>query len=100
MSTSKHTPGPWIASEFDAEGHFTITNETRSTAICYGAGFYGDNDPSQANARLIASAPVLVEALQKLRDAAMNTPALDSSQDWTDLIVLADAVLKDAQIKS
>lgn len=35
----------------------------------------------------------LREALRKLRNAAMDTPALDSSKDWTDLITEADAVL-------
>lgn len=31
--------------------------------------------------------------LKKLRDAAVNTPALDSSKDWTGLIEEADRVL-------
>lgn len=31
--------------------------------------------------------------LKKLRDAAVNTPALDSSKDWTKLIEESDRVL-------
>lgn len=36
----------------------------------------------------------LAAVVKKLRDAAMNTPALDSSADWTALIEEADATLK------
>ncbi len=37
--------------------------------------------------------PDLLAMVKKLRDAAMNTPALDSSEDWTALIEEADALI-------
>jgi len=38
-------------------------------------------------------ATVLRSMLRRLRDAAVNTPALDSSADWTALVEEADQVL-------
>lgn len=35
----------------------------------------------------------LADMVQKLRDAAVNTPVLDSSKEWTELIKEADALL-------
>ncbi len=42
-------------------------------------------------------APELLAWIKTLRDAAMNTPALDSSEDWTALIEQSDALI--AKIK-
>lgn len=65
---TKHTPGPWE------------TNDKRPQ--CNGIGifsgsqflaFVGDSDsqtPCEANARLIAAAPDLLEALRSITDAA------------------------------
>lgn len=55
---SKHTPGPWTQYEGEvrAAGHGLISRS-----------YYGSPDgPGAANARLIAAAPDLLEALQKL----------------------------------
>ena len=38
------------------------------------------------------------DALKTLRDAAMDTPDLDSSADWTELIEMADRTLEAAQL--
>ncbi len=54
--TQPHTPLPWKASEFDEEGHYVITNQSGSACIAYGAGFYGEENPSEANAQLIVRA--------------------------------------------
>lgn len=48
------------------------------------------------DAVLIAQAPRLRAMVQKLRDAAVNTPALDSSKDWTALIEEADQLMQKA----
>lgn len=63
----KHAPGPWSASfsfpgrdgfgdvwQIDADGHAVCT-----TQFCYAEG-------TEGNARLIAAAPELLEALEKL----------------------------------
>ena len=55
---TKHTPGPWIIGKQD---HDVITVDTANgTAIC---DVYVDSDDRPANARLIAAAPDLLEAL-------------------------------------
>lgn len=77
MSESKHTPGPWVSSKF---GFQVLTGDSWNT-ICElrGPAEWEDKRGSyeqefegqiqQANARLIASAPDLLEALDNLLHA-------------------------------
>ena len=73
MTKAKHTPGPWMLTEgnrFDKE--MVITTQYRLDAsigcICemdvYFTGLIGIEQ--EANARLIAAAPELLEALQNM----------------------------------
>lgn len=59
---AKHTPGPWD-NEQGNHPWIDIYVEKDGSAI---AKAYGDNAESIANARLIATAPELLEALQSL----------------------------------
>lgn len=70
---SNHTPGPWIVTNRDEEGHYDIESMDRGTLICSGAGFYGLHDPSEPNAKLISAAPDLLEACIKLENALHHT---------------------------
>ena len=55
---TKHMPGPWVIGKQD---HDVIMIDTANgTAIC---DVYVDSDDRPANARLIAAAPDLLEAL-------------------------------------
>lgn len=69
-----HTPGPWIG--FIAENSFDILPAGRPGCIA-SCPNDGDHD-ADANSRLIAAAPVMLEALQLIyRDGcggAMPTP--------------------------
>lgn len=73
MSAAKHTPGPWSikddavnAIEPDVmAGEFYI-------AQCFG---HSHHDEALANARLIAAAPELLEALQDCREALRRAGA-------------------------
>ena len=64
-TTTKHTPGPWVASNdlchvFGRSG-WSVGPHGVTTAVC------GDTPPAEeqeANARLIAAAPELLEALE------------------------------------
>ena len=63
---TQHTPGPWaVGSE---GGHIETANAWRmSIAICYNKDSKADGvskEAFEANARLIAAAPDLLEALQ------------------------------------
>ena len=71
--TVKHTPGPWrVEVDTDPEASWerkwpTINAEKYEVVGC--EGFYGDYETDMANARLIAAAPDLLEALQRLLNA-------------------------------
>lgn len=57
--TINHTPGPWVIGKQDHD--VVMVDTTSGTAIC---DVYGDSDDRPANARLIAAAPDLLEALE------------------------------------
>lgn len=68
-----HTPGPWIAGVsmyFDVEV-FSVVSPTNTGRLLAITGDTGKDDEaeSMANARLIAAAPDLLEALAMVRDA-------------------------------
>jgi len=61
--TAKHTPGPWkISHENDGNGGFSEWFEVGPAII----RFHGDDKLAKANARLIASTPDLLTALERL----------------------------------
>ena len=78
MSAAKFTPGPWVQHPSfpwiikqdqrpiaDAEDGVTVCNTTAHE----GSGFFPTPEEGRANARLIAAAPELLEALQWALDA-------------------------------
>ena len=72
---NKHTPGPWrkvTANDYKSLGVETVSDDIYArVTICeiqlaHGEPFNSDeNDEPKANARLIAAAPELLEALKK-----------------------------------
>jgi len=63
---TKHTPGPWKAAEC---GSIEFKDGFVGEAYDYNPGHYGEKQeelPVMANARLMAAAPELLEALKKL----------------------------------
>lgn len=60
--TDKHTPGPW-----DVQGDTYVTVNSLIIAHCKQAG-RTSLDEAMANARLIAAAPDLLAALEKVID--------------------------------
>jgi hypothetical protein len=76
-----YTPGPWKVSEYPTrQGRCNITNSggvgevPLEIAEAYPMGEYWD-DETKANARLIASAPELLEALEQLVEHVHGTYA-------------------------
>lgn len=61
---AKHTPGPWrVEDQRKAISRWVIvTGEGGSVAECAPAGPWVSNETADANARLIAAAPDLLEA--------------------------------------
>jgi hypothetical protein len=66
---SKHTPGPW-ASVHDADGDYLIMSPESGRFI---AVTYTDAEQDEANARLIAAAPEMLEALERILPSLQGT---------------------------
>ena len=59
---TKHTPGPWKTSNMAPGIVYAETGGKRDELVC--TAYRRDNDEHNANARLIASAPDLLSALE------------------------------------
>ena len=59
-----HTPGPWTARRMHTGGWDVFDPRGRDVVTVYGGGV--EIESREANARLIAAAPDLLDALQKL----------------------------------
>lgn len=98
-SFCKHTPGPWeVSKEWDGTsikaGPFHVTHTIQS------CGFHSDEEDkvvTQANARLIAAAPELLEALQSAVQwgAPFKDAPSDARPDW---FSLANTAIKKATV--
>ncbi len=80
---SGHTPGPWVFEEHPhfESGYSVMTNEHEPWAIAAVWGFCGeDGSDSLSNARLIAAAPDLLDAL---RDYACPADCESQLKDGT-----------------
>lgn len=79
----KHTPGPWVALKAEQAVHeqdYYIASERGVVGYWKGGKSWHDDDKwvlTEADARLIAAAPELLEALQAVIDYGSMTGA-----DW------------------
>lgn len=89
---TKHTPAPWIT---DTENQFIFSegkSETEPNIICRFFGMTEENYPnSEANAKLIAAAPELLEALKELVLVAKTFEILPCK--WIDPLIKAENLL-------
>ncbi len=69
---AKYTPGPWKAGKQLRDGSFTITAPAATVFRC--CPFHTSERNAEANARLIAAAPELLEALQALVEHGTDSP--------------------------
>ena len=68
MNEAKHTLGPWVAAEGNNRGHVMTLNGGYAIHEHPDFSSIGDRSQITANARLIAAAPDLLDALQCLMD--------------------------------
>jgi hypothetical protein len=74
MGDVKHTPGPWFVS-VDNEAVGTNASDIRGNIVCEAPKDFEHSMAFwPANARLIAAAPDLVEALKAISDMFMSRP--------------------------
>ena len=63
---AKHTPGPWRADAWNFHSRTTVRAGDETIAECHGHG--RDRHQCEADARVIAAAPDLLEALEDALD--------------------------------
>ena len=73
--TAKHTPGPWTVGD-PPYGHTEIEGGDPPYLLAVATRYWGQ-EVAHANARLIAAAPDLLEALQAYDAWADKTPPAD-----------------------
>lgn len=105
MSETKFTPGPWVTERRttkDGSSHHTI-GVTRD-AIC---GVFGTHSSGrymcvtgcidEHDAALIAAAPDLYEALQRLIDIQNGPPLIREAKEWQDAVDAGTAAIRKAR---
>lgn len=103
MSESKHTPGPWTAIRNYAFWEVQPVNGgEEGIPFCVGdvcASEPGDPDSGrqEANARLIAAAPDLLEALKELRLEYHHILGTDSTKRQHAINARAEAAIAKAE---
>ena len=86
-----HTPGPWKVQEFSAQTYMISTFQN---------GLIAQHVPGEANARLIAAAPELYEALEAaymVLTSWVPTPQKTRLEEHADAVTLACAALAKAR---
>jgi hypothetical protein len=86
-----NTPGPWHTSRSEV---YVYAKDEHDEPI---AEIYAVNgwDQAKADARLIAAAPELLEALKQIRDAEPSEDKT-AAEDWRDLRAIARAAIAKA----
>ncbi|MCK9525969.1 MAG: hypothetical protein M0R49_08580 [Limnochordia bacterium] len=69
-----HTPGPWTTKEGKVTSNY---GSVASLNIAHAKGFAPTEEEKRANARLIAAAPEMLEALKLIADTPCNHGAQD-----------------------
>ena len=85
MSDSKHTPGPWFTkrAQLPVDGEYDwcvgahINGKPHVIIEAFGRVSEDDRPNAEANARLIAAAPEMFEALEQSMQAWVNAIELD-----------------------
>lgn len=91
MSEVKHTPGPWELGYLDHAGQRVVRQEHIEVCTCWHHSVGSIEREMEANARLIAAAPELLEALKlvvtrcgpKSRDGALARAAIAKAEGRT-----------------
>lgn len=93
MSKAKHTPGPWSANE--ATITYTQFNITAKDSFIgeVGGGLQSD-DEIEANARLIAEAPTMYEALKMVVGALKDGDGHGDGLSWREILEIEELIKK------
>ena len=76
MSNQQHTPGPWDVATKAGDGGLVVRSSKSMHELCQIHSSYKYKDAHKANARLIAAAPEILEALEDCeRNMIISTQA-------------------------
>jgi hypothetical protein len=96
---SAHTPGPWFVAEgANHEGDYAPAGSVRNET--WWIAKVEDAPEAEANARLIAAAPELLEALRKIEQGEgrfSRDPLTHASNTIEDMIAVARAAIAKAE---
>jgi hypothetical protein len=81
-----HTPGPWFTEALSTIGHCAIVDADGFTIA-------NPSPMGMANARLIAAAPAMLEALSEMLGAAEMDCMDDKSNVWRSLMLHASSAI-------
>lgn len=104
MSDTKFTPGPWTVGEVRHAGAFQLVTAGAKGYVCeVRCGYIGnelDHDTRKANARLIAAAPDLYEALEVIAggDSDVSNTAIIVGNGAKTVLVQVRAALAKARL--
>ena len=77
---SEHTPGPWTAAPCSRAGYWIAVDKHPFSVVATldEEGRYGaiEGDNAEANARLIAAAPVMLDALKRIKETRVFLGAI------------------------
>lgn len=99
MSGPKHTPGPWRVSGTDDHGQAIVRGDHIEIATCWHHSVGAIEQEMHANAKLIAAAPRLAEALKEIAKGAptIMPTSLVEREHWR-LAKIARAALREAGV--
>ena len=97
----KHTKGPWTYSVSRKNGaEFEVHNDHSHIAVVSDYGPKHNLERAEANARLMAASPdllnVLIELTDKFNDLYLNSTCINTSFEIEKLIESADEAIKKA----
>jgi hypothetical protein len=90
---TKHTPGPWHLDD-EAQPDYVFSRDMKMIATLRGEG---DELPLIANARLIAAAPDLLEALEHMVAVSNWATTIQSEEQYDAMITKAEAAIRKAK---
>lgn len=91
---SKHTPGPWSIDQ-NAMEHWMITAQNSERHRGYIATLSTTNTQSEANARLIAAAPEMLEVLREFMGDFVSIVTAANHNDLATIIYVSKACQKE-----
>ena len=95
--TTRHTPGPWDWTAFN-HGLCTVTHD-KGSGIENDCELIAQGYMGEANARLIAAAPDLLNALKGVQEAFAHLKPLELGEIVEDALDAVDAVIAKAEGK-